>query len=118
MEHLRAASSNGWVLINVESGIDSDYFFFWPRQAKKLPSNVRKIAQIKITLSMCKVSTGPLLSIHTFLLYTFILITKTRLLKYIENFTTKKNSYIFLISSQNINCGYSLEPPQRGGSNE
>ena len=24
---------------------------------------------------------------------------------------------IFLISAQNINCGYSLEPPQRGGSN-
>ena len=25
---------------------------------------------------------------------------------------------IFLISAQNINCGYSLEPPHRGGSNE
>ena len=25
---------------------------------------------------------------------------------------------IFLISAQNIDCGYSLEPPQRGGSNE
>ena len=25
---------------------------------------------------------------------------------------------IFLISAQNINCGYSLEPPRRGGSNE
>ena len=25
---------------------------------------------------------------------------------------------IFLISSQNIGCGYSLEPPRRGGSNE
>ena len=24
----------------------------------------------------------------------------------------------FLISAQNINCGYSLEPPRRGGSNE
>ena len=23
---------------------------------------------------------------------------------------------IFLISAQNINCGYSLEPPRRGGS--
>ena len=50
-------------------------------------------------------------------------ITKTRLFKYIENFTTKKgnfqieNSDIFLISAQNIDCGYSLEPPHRGGSN-
>ena len=25
---------------------------------------------------------------------------------------------IFLISAQNIDCGYSLEPPLRGGSNE
>ena len=52
-------------------------------------------------------------------------ISKTRLFKYIENFTTKKEkfsdkkkSYIFLISVQNIDCGYSLEPPRRGGSNE
>ena len=44
-------------------------------------------------------------------------ITKTRLFKYIENFTSKngkfsdKSSEIFHISVQNINCGYSLEPP-------
>ena len=25
---------------------------------------------------------------------------------------------IFRISAQNIDCGYSLEPPRRGGSNE
>ena len=25
---------------------------------------------------------------------------------------------ILLISAQNINCGFSLEPPDRGGSNE
>ena len=43
---------------------------------------------------------------------------------YIEIFTTKKgkfsdkNSDIFHISAQNIDCGYSLEPPRRGGSNE
>ena len=34
-----------------------------------------------------------------------------------ENFQIK-NSDIFLISAQNIDCGYSLEPPRRGGSNE
>ena len=34
-----------------------------------------------------------------------------------ENFQTK-NSDIFHISAKNIDCGYSLEPPQRGGSNE
>ena len=34
-----------------------------------------------------------------------------------ENFQIK-NSDIFHISVQNIDCGYSLEPPRRGGSNE
>ena len=29
-----------------------------------------------------------------------------------------KNSDIFHMSAQNIDCGYSLEPPRRGGSNE
>ena len=29
-----------------------------------------------------------------------------------------KNSDIVDISAQNIDCGYSLEPPQRGGSNK
>ena len=50
---------------------------------------------------------------------------KTRLFKYIENFTTKKkwkisdkNSDNFPISAQNIDCGYPLEPPRRGSSNE
>ena len=52
-------------------------------------------------------------------------ITKTRLFKYIENFTSKnwkfsdkKNSDIFHISALNTDCWYSLEPPRRGGSNE
>ena len=51
-------------------------------------------------------------------------IRKTRLFKYTENFTTKKwkfsekNADMFHISAQNIDCGYSLEPPRRGGSNE
>ena len=45
-------------------------------------------------------------------------ITKTRLFKYIENFTTKtekfsdKNSIICYISAQNIDYVYLLEPPQ------
>ena len=55
-------------------------------------------------------------------------IMKTGLFKCTENFTTKKkkkkkkisdkNSDIFHISASNIDCGYSLEPPRRGGSNE
>ena len=54
------------------------------------------------------------------------LITKTRLFKYTENnfYTTKnenlhmKNSGSFHICAQNKDCGYSLEPPRLGGSNE
>ena len=34
-----------------------------------------------------------------------------------NDFFSDKN-YIFYISAQNIHCGYSLEPPRRGGSNE
>ena len=30
----------------------------------------------------------------------------------------QKKSDIFHISAQNIDCGYSLDPPRRGGSNE
>ena len=51
-------------------------------------------------------------------------ITKTCLCKYVENFTFKnwkiqiKTSDIFHISAQNIDCGYTLEPPRRGGSIE
>ena len=51
-------------------------------------------------------------------------ITKTCLFKYIESFTIKnwkfsdKNSDIFHMSAQNIDCGYSLESPYQGGSNE
>ena len=52
-------------------------------------------------------------------------ITKTRLFKYTENFTTKKwkifrkkKSDIFHIYAQNIDCGYSLKPARRGDSNE
>ena len=52
-------------------------------------------------------------------------ITKTRLFKYIENFTPKNEkfqikfliSFIFLLEL-NIDCWCSLEPPQWGGSNE
>ena len=54
------------------------------------------------------------------------LITKT----YLYNFDPLKPHFcivkmgftgvyiIFLISAQNIDCGYPLEPPRRGGSNE
>ena len=53
-------------------------------------------------------------------------ITKTRLYNFDPlkpQFYTVKLRFtgvyiIFLISAQNIDCGYSLEPPRRGSSNE
>ena len=58
--------------------------------------------------------------------FMFFIITKTHLFKYTENFTTKnwkffdkkKFRYFFIFLLKNIECGYSLEPPRRGGSNE
>ena len=52
-------------------------------------------------------------------------ITKTRpcniqkkiLVVKMKKFTGKKKIF-FLIFAQNIDCGYTLEPPRRGGSNE
>ena len=42
---------------------------------------------------------------------------KFHLKKTTENFQIKKNDS-FHISAHNIDCGYSLKPPRRGGSNE
>ena len=42
---------------------------------------------------------------------------KIALKNIIKNFQLK-NDDIFLTFSQNIDCGYSLEPPRLGGSNE
>ena len=62
---------------------------------------------------------------HVFVMYPSS-ITKTRLYNfdplkphfYIVKLGFTGVNIIFLISAQNINCGYSLEPPHRGGSNE
>ena len=83
----------------------------------------RQFLFCSLFLSLC----ASVVSYGVFVLFLFVphLITKTRLFKYIENFTAKnwkfsdkKNSDIFHISAQNIDCGNSLEPPRRGGSNE
>ena len=39
-------------------------------------------------------------------------------LQKLKIFRSPKFRYFFHISAQNIDCGYSLEPPRRGGSNE
>ena len=77
-------------------------------------------AGLRLIWRNCTKERGLLLRLY----YNCVVITKTRLFKYTEIFTTKnenfqiKNSDIFLISAQNIDCGYSLEPPHRGSSND
>ena len=68
---------------------------------------------------------GPLFCFITVFVF-FLYITKTYLYNYDPlkpHFYIVKLGFtgvyvIFLISAQNIDCGYSLEPPRRGGSNE
>ena len=43
----------------------------------------------------------------------------TEIFKFVKNENCQQNLFhIFLIFDQNIDCGYTLEPPRRGGSNE
>ena len=43
----------------------------------------------------------------------------TEIFKVVKNGKNQQKSFvIFLIFAQNIDCGYTLEPPRRGGSNE
>ena len=42
----------------------------------------------------------------------------SNILKIAHKIADKKNFDIFHILAQNIDCGYMLEPPRRGGSNE
>ena len=61
---------------------------------------------------------SPLTSTLMFKFISQELITKTRLFKFTENYTTENENFqinitdIFHISAQNIDCGYSLEPPR------
>ena len=81
---------------------------------------------VPIRLCVCAGCSDPLLFAYDiraiFLTYVTVLllfIMKTRLFKYIENFTTKKwKRDSFHILAQNIDCWYWLETPRWGGSNE
>ena len=93
---------------------------------------VLKVNKTSFWLVLFLMPASPCSRWPTFLKHCFVwmdnqnccLITRTRLFKYIENFTTRKGTFqikksdLFHISAQNIDCGYSLEPPLWGGSNE
>ena len=78
------------------------------------------ITETEVQLSIALCMLGKTFSGRYFDFFFFLSenITKTCLFQYTENFTSKiekfqiKNSDIFLISAQNIDCGYSLELPR------
>ena len=90
-------------------------FVFW----EKIRKYVMNLSSAELAKRVVKVkgliNNGSLKAILQIIV---MLITKTHLFKYTENFTTTKykfqikNSNIFHISAQNIDCGYSLEPPR------
>ena len=89
-------------------------FFFWQIYCSFLQNSIA-IMESKL----------PYMELYWYLSYSICTnITKTCLFKYIENFTTKKGKFsdknfdIFHSFAQNIDCGYSLEPPRWGSSNE
>ena len=103
------------------------FYPYWG-QAERSQSLVRIFTGRILGSQACKISscgweTDQIARRHSF--HWAHIITKTCRFKYNENFTTKKWKkirwkilifYLFLLKS--IDCGYSLEPPRRGGSNE
>ena len=87
------------------------------------PNSANKNVQVILLDSLVYILLSPVVSL-THVLQTNI--TKTCLYKFDPlkpHFYVVKLGFtgvyiIFLISIQNIDCGYSLEPPRRGGSNE
>ena len=69
------------------------------------------IKTTKQIIKMTLIWTGPSLRKHA---YSILRILQPKEGK----FSDKKIWYFFHISAQNIDCGYSLEPPRRGGCNE
>ena len=110
-----------WVYMHMQTCREAQIFFIlislWRRLGIWLRSSKRVLA-----VSLNKFSSE---TIHSFI-HSIHAFTKT----YLYNFDPQKTHFyivklwftgvyiIFLISVQRTDCGYSLEPPQRGGSNE
>ena len=95
--------------------LDSEYHRLCtlpPKIAQKV-QEFRPQNSIKCPCHFITLSTLPLPSLrkHAHMIYSIFFMSK------IDNFH-RKTFYVFLIFAQNIDCGYTLEPPRRGGSNE
>ena len=59
------------------------------------------------------------INVHGFIHYENMPMQYTVISKVVKNENNQQKFFnIFLIFAQNIYCGYTLEPPRRGGSNE
>ena len=80
-----------------------------------LKSEIYQVYYFPLSLVMWRTPLSHVQSITKTYLYNF---DPLKPYFYIVNLGFTGVYIIFLISATNINCGYSLEPPRRGGSNE
>ena len=104
------------IIVEEEEEIKINKFRFPRGQSLFIQDGISKHNLVSNGESSCWSDYQMLKLSATMFTYTRNIITKTRLFKYIENFTTKKKEYfqiknsdIFHISAQNIDCGYPLE---------
>ena len=93
-----------------------------PRHAKHVfghiqTANVQISLRIRAVLSLPSLSANGIIRYYTLRKHVYSNILKISPPKKNENFEIKK-SHIFHTLLKNIDCGYSLEPTRRGGSNE
>ena len=103
--------------------LDLDIELEWLLSRFYIKSSIKVCFSVAVTAVMVKPSIVQAPTEPCGLDLDFALIMKTCLFKYIENFTTKKGKFkkkilIFFIFLLKTGCGYSLELPQWGGSNE
>ena len=78
-------------------------------------ANLRKSSNVLYTISKLSRYVWN----QTFIHYENLPMQYTVIFKNVKNENFQWKTYdIFLIFAQNIDCGYTLEPPRRGGSNE
>ena len=98
-------------------------FFFWMMPVILITSSWKRLFTLLVVGRLCSMSVA--LSRQLFSTYHSNFISKTRLYTFDPlkpHFYTVKlgftGVYINFLIYANIDCGYSLEPPRRGGSNE
>ena len=79
---------------------------------------IQTLQSIQTELPYLKVYPFPLKDVYTSRKPTYKILTPETPLLYSKTGVYKDMHYFFLFMLKNIDCGYSFEPPRRGGSNE